>query len=123
MCHHFIGFQSYDRLPKPRVMWRCSACGRESQVPIDCCVQPAYAAIPQSGIGHVVCQWLRAMITQAVTGLATIRQRRRSSVADICATDSLSVHINIENIEITDPLLPETDTEIAELEETTHAPV
>jgi len=119
MCHHFIGIHTYDQLPKHRPVWRCSACGRESQAPIDCCVQPAFAVTPQLGIGHAVRQWLRAMVTQAVTGLAAIRQQR-SSTADFCATEIPVRHIDIEADE---RLLREGDSENAELEETTHAAV
>lgn len=120
MCHYFIGFKTYDRLPKSRAMWRCSACGRESQVPIDCCVQPAFAKVPQPGMRHVVCQWLQAIASQAVAGLVAIRQRHRSSDADIGVTGITAADMDVE---VTDPLLLETDTEIAELEETTHVSV
>lgn len=118
MCHHFIGFQTYDRLPKPRAMWRCSTCGRESQAPIDCCARPAFAVIPQPGIGHAVRQWLRAITGQAATAFAAIRQRQRPSEADIYIPD---VAVPYMDIEVADPLPPESDIETAELEETTHA--
>lgn len=120
MCHHFIGFHMYDQLPKPRAMWRCSTCGRESQVPIDCCNRSSLAVMPQPGIGQVVRQWLRAIVTQAVTGFAAMRQRYRSSepylrVTDVPAVSMLSA--------AADPALPEADIETAELEEKTHVAV
>lgn len=118
MCYHFIGFHAYDRLPKPMALWRCSTCGRESRAPIDCCVQPSFAVIPRPGIGHAVRQWLRAIVRQAVTGLAAILPRHRSSEAGICIPD---VPAACMDSEVADPSLSETDIETAELEETTHA--
>lgn len=118
MCHHFIGFQTYDRLPKHRAVWRCSACGRESWTPIDCCVQPAFAVIPRPGIGHTVRLWLRAIASQVGAGLAAIRQRCRFSEPAIGVADITTAYVDIE---VADPVLPETDTGSAELEETTHA--
>jgi hypothetical protein len=120
MCHYFIGFQTYDRLPKPRAMWRCSTCGRESQVPINCCNRSSLTVMPQPGIGHIVRQWLRAIATQAVTGLAAMRQRYRSSEPDIRVTDVPVVSMVSA---AADPALPESDIETAELEEKTHVAV
>jgi len=120
MCHHFIGFQTYDRLPKPMALWRCSTCGRESRAPIDCCVQPAFEILPRPGIGGVVRQWLRAIATQAATALAAIRQRHRTSAPDIRATEVPAAYLDIE---ADDRLLREMDNQTADLEETTHASV
>lgn len=118
MCHHFIGFQTYDRLLKPRAMWRCSACGRESQMPIDCCVQPAFGGIPRPGMGQIVYQGLRSIVGQAIAGLAAIRRRHFLSTVDVSITGVTDASIDVDGA---DPMLPESDTAIAELEETTHA--
>ncbi len=48
MCGHlFIGYPGLQSLKQSQPLWRCSACGRQSQMPLDCCASPAYQT-PQS---------------------------------------------------------------------------
>ncbi len=43
MCGHiFVGYQGLQPLKQHHPLWRCSACGRQSAMPLDCCAQPAY---------------------------------------------------------------------------------
>ena len=65
MCGHiFMGNIGLQPLRQHQPLWRCSACGRQSQMPLDCCAQPAYDnAQPNSMIVASV-GWLKHLLSE-----------------------------------------------------------
>jgi hypothetical protein len=82
MCDHFIGFHAQRYLYQPKALWRCSVCGRESRVPLDCCAHPDYASVPRVGIECAVGRWLSAVSARVWTGWRALIQHRRQPAVD-----------------------------------------
>ncbi len=77
MCHHFIGFHTYQPLQASKALWRCSLCGRESSAPIDCCSQPNFASTRSPGIARVFLRWVGGMGYRVLTSIRAMRHSRR----------------------------------------------
>ena len=51
MCGHlYLSYQSSQSLRQPRALWRCSVCGRQSHMPLDCCTHPDYHLCQTNGL-------------------------------------------------------------------------
>jgi hypothetical protein len=84
MCGHFIGFYTYSQLQhQPRALWRCSTCGRESRMPIDCCTRPLFDASPNAAMERSVVQWLQETGERVVTRLRAVFSRHCRSTVDV----------------------------------------
>ena len=77
MCHHFFGFHTYQPLQASKALWRCSACGRASYAPIDCCTQPNFASVRSPGIVRVLLCWMGDMGDRVLTSIRAMHHRRR----------------------------------------------
>lgn len=103
MCGHiYIGYHDHQQFRQPRALWRCSACGRQSHMPLDCCTRPDYSHASQPGIVHVSVRWLVETVSRVQTNIQS-RLLRRQPVLD----DLNRAH----EIEQPRPLFTDTDLE------------
>jgi hypothetical protein len=104
MCGHiYIGYHEHQQLRQPRALWRCSACGRQSHMPLDCCTHPDYNHSAQPGIVHASVQWLAEAVSRVQTSLQSWLWHRQKPVLD----DLNSAH----ETEQPKPLFMDTDFE------------
>ena len=117
MCDHFLGFHAQRHLYQPKALWRCSVCGRESRVPLDCCAHPDYASVPRAGIERAVGRWLSAVSSHVLTGWRVLLQRRRHPVD---ASSAFEATARGSNGHADDAPWVETSTDAEAVAETTH---
>ena len=68
MCgHFFLGYQSYQQLRHPQALWRCSVCGRQSHMPLDCCTHPDYHFCQPNGMVHAHIRRLGTLMNRIQT--------------------------------------------------------
>lgn len=121
MCGHFIGFYTYSQLHhQPRALWRCSACGRESRVPIDCCTRPLFDASPNAGRERPVVQWLQETGERVVTHLRAVFSRRRRPAVEVPVAAGCEADRDVYTDDL--PQIEE-DPESVGVEERTHVSV
>jgi hypothetical protein len=77
MCHSFLDYPTYKRMQQPHALWRCGVCGRQSTMPMDCCVRPDYALQRQPGIVRLSGRQLAAVGTLVITRVHAWWQRRQ----------------------------------------------
>jgi hypothetical protein len=117
MCDHFIGFHAQRHLYQPKVLWRCSVCGRESRRPLDCCAHPDYASVPRTGVAHAVGHWLSTISAPVLTGWRAFLQRRRHPVD---ASLDIETTVHASNGQADDMPWVDTPTDAEAVAETTH---
>ena len=84
MCGHiFIGYHDHQQLRQPRALWRCSACGRQSHMPLDCCARPDYNHSAQPGLVHASVRWLAEAVSRVQTGIQSRLLRRQPALDDL----------------------------------------
>jgi hypothetical protein len=104
MCGHiYIGYQGHQQLRQPMALWRCSACGRQSQMPLDCCARPDYHHSAQPGIVSASTRWLAETVSRVQTSLQAWLWRGQKPALD----DFKSAH----ETEQLKPLFTDTDLE------------
>lgn len=69
MCNHFLALHTYRHAQMPKALWRCSTCGRQARMPIDCCTRPDFAAPQRAGLVPAGMRWLGAVAAGALGGL------------------------------------------------------
>jgi len=133
MCGHlFIGYHDHQQLRQPRVLWRCSACGRQSHMPLDCCAGPDYDHSAQPGIVHASVRWLAEAVSRVQTGIQSRLLRRQPALdglniaheteppkALFTDTDLESLHALLSNVDAVsepDDLTEETRNRVGELQ-------
>jgi len=133
MCGHlFIGYHDHQQLRQPRVLWRCSACGRQSHMPLDCCTRPDYDHSAQPGIVHASVRWLAEAVSRVQTGIQSRLLRRQPALDDLSIayeteppktlftdTDLESLHTLLSNVDAVsepDDLTEETPNRVGELQ-------
>ena len=72
MCGHVFMYHDLHQLQRHRPVWRCSTCGREAYVPLDCCVRPDFTARQHVTLGRRCAQWLGEMGGWALTSLGAL---------------------------------------------------
>ena len=78
MCGHiFIGYHNHQGLRQPQVLWRCSVCGRQSHMPLDCCARPDYQVCRPESLVSASAQRLDALMSRVRTRIQAWLQRRR----------------------------------------------
>ena len=94
MCGHVFMYRDLHQLQRHRPVWRCSTCGREAYVPLDCCTQPDFAPRPHTMLGRQCAQRLAAIGHWALMGLGVLLDRYRCPAVssgtvfdDDCAED------------------------------------
>lgn len=63
MCGHlFIGYPGLQTHRQHQPLWRCSACGRQSHMPLDCCANPDYQTSQSTSVVVMSLRRLRELI-------------------------------------------------------------
>ena len=88
MCGHlYIGYHDHQQLRQPRALWRCSACGRQSHMPLDCCARPDYNHSAQPGIVYASVRWLAEAVRHVQTSIQSmLRRDQRPALDDLSVT-------------------------------------
>ena len=89
MCgHFFIGYHHHQALRAQPALWRCSVCGRQSHMPLDCCARPDYQfRRPEMGILATM-RRLGALTSRAQTRIqAWLRRRQQPDVGSVLTED------------------------------------
>ena len=111
MCGHvFLGNMGLQPLRQHQPLWRCSACGRQSQMPLDCCAQPAYDdARPNSMIVSSV-GWLKQLLSGMPMRIRSWMVRNPESEVDsVVAQRELLPPLADEMMEPVSVFAPETE--------------
>lgn len=133
MCGHiFIGYHNHQQLRQPRALWRCSACGRQSHMPLDCCARPDYDHSAQPGIVHASVRWLAEAVSRVQTSIQSRLLRRQPALDDLnivheteppkalfTDTDLESLHAFLSNADAVsepDELTEESPDRVSELQ-------
>ena len=103
VCHHLYGYHMRYQEQRPRMLWRCGTCGRESSKPLDCCYQPDFAMPPRPGLVRLALQGLATVISRLQPSQRR-RWRRRSDVG---------IPITVGTLEQTPVMQAEVDRETA----------
>ncbi len=70
MCGHiFVGYQGHQPLRQHRLLWRCSTCGRQSHMPLDCCCNPAFHMSQPNPMIVIGARWLRRLMDRMQTSI------------------------------------------------------
>lgn len=68
MCGHiFLGHQNYQLMSRPQTLWRCSVCGRQSHLPLDCCTQPNYHLCQSNKMVYTSFRWIGTLMRRMQT--------------------------------------------------------
>jgi len=89
MCGHlFLGYQASQSLRQPQALWRCSVCGRQSHLPLDCCARPDYHLDQPDGMVYASLRWLGDLMSRMQTRLqARLMRSRQPEMAAVWARD------------------------------------
>lgn len=96
MCGHiFLGYQGHQPLRQPRVLWRCSVCGRQSHMPLDCCTHPDYHLDQPPGMVYTSVRWLGGIMSRMQTHIQTwqswLLRDRQPEAGSVWARDEQSI--------------------------------
>jgi hypothetical protein len=133
MCGHlYIRYHDHQQLRQPRALWRCSTCGRQSHMPLDCCTRPNYNHAAQPGIVQASVRWLAEAVSRVQTDLQSWLLRRQPALDDLniapeteppttlftdADLDSLNAFLsNADTISEPDELTEEAPTRVGELQ-------
>ena len=90
MCGHiFVGYKGHQLLQQHRPLWRCSACGRQSHMPLDCCSKPDFHTSQPTPMIVIGFGWLRHLMDRMQTSI-------RSRLIRTASLDMASVSTNID---------------------------
>ncbi|WP_089935449.1 hypothetical protein [Candidatus Entotheonella palauensis] len=121
MCGHiYIGNMGLQPLRHHQPLWRCSACGRQSQMPLDCCAQPAYEDTRPNPIIVSSVSWLQALLSRMLVCIRSWKMRGTASEVDaVVAQRDLPPALTDEGLEPPNVLAPdiEVDSSYDDLEE------
>ena len=126
MCGHlYIGYHDHQQLRQPRALWRCSTCGRQSHMPLDCCARPDYNHAAQPGIVHASVRWLAETVSRVQTSIQSRLWRGQPALDDLNITHETEQPAPIftdTDFESINALLSDVDTvsESDELTEESH---
>ena len=96
MCGHSFMYHNHYQLQRHRPVWRCSTCGREAYVPLDCCARPEFAPRQYVTLGQRGVQGLGAIGRWVLTSLAALRGRYSLTPAVTMPEDNRAVGITVE---------------------------
>lgn len=88
MCGHVFMYQDRYQLQRHRPVWRCTTCGREASVPLDCCGQPGFAPRQSVTLGRQYAPWLAEMGRWVLTSLGALWRRLRQPVTPLVVPDN-----------------------------------
>ena len=78
MCGHiFLGYQRYQPQRQPQALWRCSVCGRQSHMPLDCCARPDYHLCQPNGMVYARIRQIGDLVSRMQTRLQAWLLRNR----------------------------------------------
>ena len=80
MCGHVFMYRDFHQLQRHRPVWRCSTCGREAYVPLDCCTRPDFAPRPYVTLVGQCTQKLVTMGRWALASLGVLLDHYRRPV-------------------------------------------
>ena len=89
MCGHiFLGYHNHQALRQPQALWRCSVCGRQSHMPLDCCARPDDEVFRSEGLVYASARRLGALISRVQTRFrAWLLRRRQPDVVSALTRD------------------------------------
>ena len=125
MCGHiYIGYHGQQQLRQHRALWRCSTCGRQSHMPLDCCASPDYSHATQPGIVHASVRWLAEAVSRMQTSLQSrlLHRQQPDAASALAPTEQLKPLFTDTDLESLNALLSDADivSEPDELPEETH---
>jgi hypothetical protein len=88
MCGHFYMYQNRYQPQRHRPVWRCTTCGREASVPLDCCGQPNFTPRQSVRLGRQYAPWLAETGRWVLTSLGALWLRRHQPGAPLVVSDS-----------------------------------
>ncbi|WP_089721625.1 hypothetical protein [Candidatus Entotheonella palauensis] len=113
MCGHiFMGNMGLQPLRQHQPLWRCSACGRQSHMPLDCCAQPAYDDARPIPIIVASVRWLQHLLSGIQVRIRSWRMRSPAfEVGAVVAQRDLTPTLVDEVLELPEVLAPDIEAD------------